>query len=94
MYACIHLAIRLGFVITPLSLIIAYFLCIITPQFPHLPVDSQFSLANPTIEMVQEITQPKMFVGTLKPYQLRGINWLVNLYSQVGKLLHVDYIYI
>ncbi len=53
---------------------------------PDLAVDAQYSLANPSMHMVQEITQPKMFVGALKPYQLRGVNWLVNLYQQVGGL--------
>ena len=28
--------------------------------------------------------QPKIFDGTLKHYQLRGMNWLVNLFNQVG----------
>src|SRR4051812_13710952 len=51
-------------------------------------VDSQYSLANPSMEMVQEITQPRMFVGALKPYQLRGVNWLVNLYQQVCSFFH------
>jgi SNF2 family DNA or RNA helicase len=30
-----------------------------------------------------ELEQPAMFVGALKPYQLRGVTWLVSLYQQV-----------
>lgn len=29
-----------------------------------------------------EQPQPEMFMGKLKGYQLRGMNWLANLYSQ------------
>ena len=29
------------------------------------------------------IAQPSMFRGTLKAYQIKGVSWLVNLYSQV-----------
>lgn len=28
--------------------------------------------------------QPSMFKGDLKHYQLKGMNWLANLYDQVG----------
>ena len=31
----------------------------------------------------ENLEQPKMFRGTLKGYQLKGISWLVNLYNQV-----------
>lgn len=46
-------------------------------------VDQQFSLAEPVMMPDAELRQPAMFVGTLKPYQLRGITWLVGLYQQV-----------
>jgi SNF2 family DNA or RNA helicase len=31
-----------------------------------------------------DFSQPKMLHGSLKPYQLKGVAWLVNLYNQVG----------
>lgn len=30
----------------------------------------------------REVPQPAMFKGTLKVYQLKGMNWLANLYDQ------------
>ena len=30
----------------------------------------------------REMPQPNMFRGTLKAYQLKGMNWLANLYDQ------------
>ena len=30
----------------------------------------------------EDRTQPKLFSGTLKNYQLKGMNWLMNLYDQ------------
>eukprot|EP00049_Salpingoeca_infusionum_P019547 m.362363 g.362363 ORF g.362363 m.362363 type:complete len:1404 (+) comp20404_c0_seq1:299-4510(+) len=44
--------------------------------------DSEFSLANPNIALDEEIQQPKMLRATLKEYQLKGLRWLANLYSQ------------
>ena len=46
-------------------------------------VDSDFSLANPTLSK-KEVPQPDLFSGKLKSYQLKGMNWLANLYEQVG----------
>lgn len=43
--------------------------------------DEAFSLANPSITG-QDVEQPSIFYGTLKSYQLKGMNWLVNLYEQ------------
>ncbi|WFD28001.1 Putative DNA helicase ino80 [Malassezia nana] len=37
---------------------------------------------NPTSMGVTEVTQPKMLTCTLKPYQLKGLTWLANLYEQ------------
>ena len=45
-------------------------------------VDQDFSLANPTMG-AKEVPQPKLFSGKLKTYQLKGMNWLANLYEQV-----------
>ncbi|XP_077863230.1 chromatin-remodeling ATPase INO80 [Saccoglossus kowalevskii] len=42
---------------------------------------SDFSLANPSILASQNIPQPEMFHGQLKVYQLKGMNWLANLYD-------------
>eukprot|EP00053_Salpingoeca_punica_P020189 m.210151 g.210151 ORF g.210151 m.210151 type:complete len:1163 (-) comp17815_c1_seq2:46-3534(-) len=43
--------------------------------------DNKFSLANPMLNG-DEITQPKMFCGELKHYQLKGVAWLANLFHQ------------
>ncbi|XP_070577930.1 chromatin-remodeling ATPase INO80-like [Ptychodera flava] len=40
-----------------------------------------FSLANPSSMGGQDIPQPDMFQGQLKGYQLKGMNWLANLYD-------------
>lgn len=37
---------------------------------------------NPTTIGDSEVAQPKMLNATLKEYQLKGLNWLVNLYEQ------------
>jgi SNF2 family DNA or RNA helicase len=40
-------------------------------------------LLNPsTMPEVSTVLQPKMFLGKLKEYQLKGVQWLVNLYEQ------------
>eukprot|EP00111_Clytia_hemisphaerica_P007934 TCONS_00023061-protein len=44
--------------------------------------DSTFSLANPTMNSKKQLPQPKIFEGKLKTYQLKGMNWLINLYEQ------------
>lgn len=41
-----------------------------------------FSLSNPSIVGDEDRAQPQMFRGTLKCYQLKGMNWLANLYDQ------------
>uniref|UniRef100_A0A4W3JH07 Chromatin-remodeling ATPase INO80 n=1 Tax=Callorhinchus milii TaxID=7868 RepID=A0A4W3JH07_CALMI len=41
-----------------------------------------YSLANPSICAGEDIPQPAMFIGKLKAYQLKGMNWLANLYEQ------------
>lgn len=33
-----------------------------------------------------EHPQPAIFKGNLKGYQLKGMNWLANLYDQVGPI--------
>eukprot|EP00794_Sanderia_malayensis_P020104 gene20104-22075_t len=43
--------------------------------------DQDFSLANPTLG-VNKLPQPDLFSGVLKSYQLKGMNWLANLYEQ------------
>ena len=43
-----------------------------------------YSLANPSIQAGEDIPQPVCFNGKLKGYQLKGMNWLANLYEQVG----------
>ncbi|RXM96057.1 Vacuolar protein sorting-associated protein 18-like [Acipenser ruthenus] len=41
-----------------------------------------YSLANPSIRAGEDIPQPTIFHGKLKGYQLKGMNWLANLYEQ------------
>lgn len=42
-----------------------------------------YSLSNPSICAGEDIPQPTIFSGKLKGYQLKGMNWLANLYEQV-----------
>uniref|UniRef100_A0A3Q3K3B0 Chromatin-remodeling ATPase INO80 n=1 Tax=Monopterus albus TaxID=43700 RepID=A0A3Q3K3B0_MONAL len=41
-----------------------------------------YSLSNPSIRAGEDIPQPTIFNGKLKGYQLKGMNWLANLYEQ------------
>uniref|UniRef100_A0A7N6AMM9 Chromatin-remodeling ATPase INO80 n=1 Tax=Anabas testudineus TaxID=64144 RepID=A0A7N6AMM9_ANATE len=41
-----------------------------------------YSLSNPSIQAGEDIPQPTTFNGKLKGYQLKGMNWLANLYEQ------------
>lgn len=41
-----------------------------------------YSLSNPSIHAGDDIPQPTIFNGKLKGYQLKGMNWLANLYEQ------------
>ncbi|XP_062267133.1 chromatin-remodeling ATPase INO80 isoform X1 [Platichthys flesus] len=43
---------------------------------------ASYSLANPSILAGEEVPQPIIFDGKLKGYQLKGMNWLANLYEQ------------
>eukprot|EP00850_Spirogloea_muscicola_P018944 SM000179S03416 [mRNA] locus=s179:277257:287158:- [translate_table: standard] len=44
---------------------------------------SDINLLHPsTMPAMSEVAQPRMFSGTLKEYQLQGLQWLVNLYEQ------------
>lgn len=36
-----------------------------------------------TMPTTSSVQQPKMFLGLLKEYQLKGLQWLVNCYEQV-----------
>lgn len=40
--------------------------------------DQKFS----NVQVNQRVTKPDMFLGDLKPYQLKGLQWLDNLYDQ------------
>lgn len=51
--------------------------------FKMEPVSNmESSFANPSISTDADRPQPSIFEGTLKPYQLKGMNWLANLYDQ------------
>ncbi|ESO83010.1 hypothetical protein LOTGIDRAFT_236919 [Lottia gigantea] len=43
---------------------------------------AESSFANPAISTDAEQPQPSIFMGKLKGYQLKGMNWLANLYNQ------------
>ena len=44
--------------------------------------DGELNFQNPTSLQSMDIAQPKMLDCQLKEYQLKGLNWLVNLYEQ------------
>ena len=44
--------------------------------------NSDMNFQNPTMMGDVEVAQPKMLQAQLKEYQLKGLNWLVNLYEQ------------
>lgn len=44
--------------------------------------EGELNFQNPTSLGDIEISQPKMLTAKLKEYQLKGLNWLVNLYEQ------------
>ena len=50
----------------------------------------QMNFQNPTsMPSAPEIKQPSMLMCQLKEYQLKGLNWLANLYEQVSFCLLV-----
>ncbi|KAF2151128.1 SNF2 family DNA-dependent ATPase domain-containing protein [Myriangium duriaei CBS 260.36] len=44
--------------------------------------DGEMNFQNPTSLQNMDVSQPKMLTCQLKEYQLKGLNWLVNLYEQ------------
>lgn len=44
--------------------------------------EGEMNFQNPTSLQSMDITQPKMLTCQLKEYQVKGLNWLVNLYEQ------------
>jgi chromatin-remodeling ATPase INO80 len=44
--------------------------------------DGELNFQNPTSLQSMDIQQPKLLSVQLKEYQLKGLNWLVNLYEQ------------
>lgn len=48
-----------------------------------LLVDSdELNFQDPTMAGDVSVKQPKMLTAQLKDYQLKGLNWLANLYEQ------------
>ncbi|XP_013788217.1 DNA helicase INO80-like [Limulus polyphemus] len=45
-------------------------------------LNKNFRLTNPSLSTDSDLPQPRMFVGKLKSYQLKGMNWLHNLYDK------------
>lgn len=44
--------------------------------------EGEMNFQNPTSLQSMDVPQPKMLACQLKEYQLKGLNWLVNLYEQ------------
>ncbi|KAF2768710.1 SNF2 family DNA-dependent ATPase domain-containing protein [Teratosphaeria nubilosa] len=44
--------------------------------------EGEMNFQNPTSLQSMDVEQPKMLTCQLKEYQLKGLNWLVNLYEQ------------
>jgi len=44
--------------------------------------EGEMNFQNPTSLQSEDVEQPKMLTCQLKEYQLKGLNWLVNLYEQ------------
>ncbi|CAB16246.2 Chromatin-remodeling ATPase INO80 [Schizosaccharomyces pombe] len=44
--------------------------------------EGEMNFQNPTLVNAFEVKQPKMLMCKLKEYQLKGLNWLANLYEQ------------
>lgn len=40
-----------------------------------------------TMPVKSSVQTPELFKGVLKEYQLKGLQWLVNCYEQVGSKL-------
>ena len=45
-------------------------------------INTQYSNVVPPVGDLPPISQPIMFKGSLKSYQMSGLQWLVNLYDQ------------
>lgn len=48
----------------------------------HFDLEANSQISKPLDTVDGEHMQPKIFRGNLKGYQLRGMNWLANLYDQ------------
>jgi len=52
------------------------------PEDPAMDDEGEMNFQNPAGMGDVDIEQPKMLNAQLKEYQLKGLNWLVNLYEQ------------
>lgn len=55
-----------------------------TKQFDTVATSQELRLSDTPDNL--EHPQPSIFKGNLKGYQLKGMNWLANLYDQVCNL--------
>jgi len=62
-----------------------------TKQFDTAAASQELRLSDTPENL--EHPQPSIFKGNLKGYQLKGMNWLANLYDQVCNHLYVMCIY-
>ena len=52
------------------------------PSFSFIVDGDDLNFQNPSTGGDVVVSQPKMLAATLKEYQLKGLNWLANLYEQ------------
>jgi DNA helicase INO80 len=58
--------------------------CTIIQHILIVALVNQMSFLNPSsMPTSLEVPQPKLLTCTLKPYQMKGLSWLANLYEQV-----------
>lgn len=51
------------------------------------------STCRSTMPVTSTVQTPEMFKGTLKEYQMKGLQWLVNCYEQVLSQLHLHLLF-
>lgn len=60
-----------------------------TKQFDTAAASQELRLSDTPENL--EHPQPSIFKGSLKGYQLKGMNWLANLYDQVCNCIYNHY---
>ena len=68
-------------------LFIFHFALPFCPPYGSLSTYMQTKIFSSTMPVASSVETPKLFKGTLKEYQLKGLQWLVNCYEQVIKVV-------